>query len=251
MYLNSNQLGFWAFISIILSYKYIDNKFNIINIILELVLIVLAGSRSVFIALSIFILYLLFKKVGKINNKNKSLILLGSILAITILVVISTLTRYQWLYKYISDINFESIFNVLSGYRYFIWKQELEIFIHYPIFGVGVNNLNNAARLVLPPDSVIISGGWEDPHNIIIGLLGYTGIVGTTLFIKIIYDKFKLSISNKLDYITFTMICLLIIALFDIGIVFDNRILSVYFWYVIGQINCIKFIKGDKDVKED
>lgn len=62
-YSNSNQLGFWAFISFIISFKYLKNKIIIVNILLELVLIILAGSRSVFIATSFFVIYTLFKKL--------------------------------------------------------------------------------------------------------------------------------------------------------------------------------------------
>lgn len=245
IYLNFNQLGFWAFVSLMLSVKHINNKINIINIPLELFLIFLAGSRSVFVSLLVFLFLLFQNKV----NKSKP-VLLFSLLIIFIL-ILSTLIRYQWYFKYIANMNIEHIINVFSGNRYFILKQILEIFIHYPLFGVGVNNINNAAKLILPSDSMLITGGWEDPHNIIVGLLTYTGIIGTILFFKIIYDKFKFSISSKQKYITISMICLLIISFFDIGIIFDHRILSVYFWYLIGQLNCIKFLERDTKVEKN
>lgn len=247
IYLNYNQLGFWAFISFMLSVKHIDSKINIVNIPLELFLIFLAGSRSVFVSLLVFLFYLFKSKI----SKNKSIFLFLFAFILVIIVVISTLTRYQWLYKYISSMKIENIIDILSGYRYFIWKQILEIFIHFPIFGVGVNNINNAAKLILPSNSMLITGGWEDPHNIIVGLLTYTGIIGTILFFKIIYDKFKFSISSKQKYITISMICLLIISFFDIGIIFDHRILSVYFWYLIGQLNCIKFLERNINVEKN
>ena len=246
VYLNSNQLGFWAFISFILSFKYLKNKIIVPNIILELILIILAGSRSVFIATSIFIIYLLFEKIDLTRKKN---IILFSIFIIFVFIflIVFTLTRYQWLYKYIINMEFEDVINVLSGYRYKIWKQVLEFFYKFPIFGVGPNNINSVAKLILPNNSKIITGGWEDPHNILIGLLTYTGIFGTTVFIKVLYDKFKIIIKYKLDYLLISIICLLVISLFDIGIIFDNRVLSVYFWYLIGQVNLVRHENDKKD----
>ena len=143
-------------------------------------------------------------------------------------------------------MEFKEILNTLSGYRYYIWKEVLEIFYKFPIFGIGPNNVNNAAKLVLAENSMLITGGWEDPHNIVIALLTYTGLIGTLLFIKILYDKFKVIIENKSDYLLISIICLLVISLFDIGIVFDNRILSVYFWYLIGQANLMRY-KNDEE----
>jgi O-antigen ligase len=244
-YSNSNQLGFWAFISFIISFKYLKNKIIIVNILLELVLIILAGSRSVFIATSFFVIYTLFKKVDFKSPKNIYVFLM-SIVFFVLLIIITTFTRYQWLYKYIKDMEFKEILNTLSGYRYYIWKEVLEIFYKFPIFGIGPNNVNNAAKLVLAENSMLITGGWEDPHNIVIALLTYTGLIGTLLFIKILYDKFKVIIENKSDYLLISIICLLVISLFDIGIVFDNRILSVYFWYLIGQANLMRY-KNDEE----
>ena len=245
-YSNSNQLGFWAFISFIISFKYLKNKIIIVNILLELVLIILAGSRSVFIATSFFVIYTLFKKVDFKSPKNIYVFLM-SIVFFVLLIIITTFTRYQWLYKYIKDMEFKEILNTLSGYRYYIWKEVLEIFYKFPIFGIGPNNVNNAAKLVLAENSMLITGGWEDPHNIVIALLTYTGLIGTLLFIKILYDKFKVIIENKSDYLLISIICLLVISLFDIGIIFDNRVLSVYFWYLIGQVNLVRHENDKKD----
>lgn len=245
VYLNSNQLGFWAFISFVLSFKYLKNKIIIVNIILELILIFLAGSRSVYVAISIFIIYYLYKKYG-LKNKRNLYIFLMFILFFILLITFSTLTRYQWISKHFPKLKFVKILNVLSGYRYIIWKEVLEIFCKFPIFGVGANNINNAAKLILPNNSKIITGGWEDPHNILIGLLTYTGIVGTAVFVKVLYDKFKIIIKYKIDYLLISIICLLVISLFDISIIFDNRILSIFFWYLIGQTNLKRYI-DDKE----
>jgi len=70
VYFNSNQHGFWAFVSFILSFKYLKNKIVIVNIILEFILKILAGSRSLLISTSIFIVYLLFKKIDLTKKKN-------------------------------------------------------------------------------------------------------------------------------------------------------------------------------------
>ena len=54
-----------------------------------------------------------------------------SIVFFVLLIIITTFTRYQWLYKYIKDMEFKEILNTLSGYRYYIWKEVLEIFISF------------------------------------------------------------------------------------------------------------------------
>lgn len=251
LYLNSNQMGFWAFISVLLSYKHRNNKFNIINFILELFLIFVSGSRAVYISLAIFIFYIIYYNSDKISLVKKKTFLVTLTIFAVILVIFITLIRYKWLFTYFEKLGIEIFLNALTGYRFSIWKEAIEVFLHYPIFGVGVNNINNAAKLVLQPSSIIVTGGWEDPHNIIICLLGYTGIVGAILFFILIYNKVKYVILDKQKFMIVSIISLFTLSFFDIGIVFDERILSVYFWYLIGQLNCIKFLERDINVEKN
>lgn len=246
IYYNANQMGFWNFVSIsISSFRLEKNKFfHTFNIIIQTLLLFLSGCRSAIISIVVFGIYLLSKKIN--NKKNVRKIIVAITCFSILFLVFITVIRYQWMFKAIEGYYLDYIINALTGMRYKLWKDAFHIFINKPIFGVGVDNIYNAASILLPQNSYIIIGNWEDAHNILITLLAYTGIVGTYIFIKLIYDKIKKSINNKLYNELIIVICLLIIALFDIGIVFDNRILSVYFWYVIGRINTYDYLKNIK-----
>ena len=239
IYENANQGGFWALISIIFSYfKIKENKylkFNIFNILLQFFLLVVSGCRSAYIAFFILITYMLFIKIKK--YKNYKVIMIAIISFFTLIIVAITLIRYQWIGQYVVD-NPERAINLLSGLRYFIWKDAIHITAQFPFFGVGVNNLNAAAKSLLPEGAYYITGNWEDPHNIIICLLGYTGIVGLISFFVLLIDKAKLSIKNNLTELLLITFALFTISIFDIAIIFDGRIVSIIFWYFIG---CITF----------
>lgn len=237
IYENANQGGFWALISIIFSYfKIKENKylkFNVLNILLQFFLLVVSGCRSAYVAFFILITYMLFTKIKKYKNYKIVMIAIVSFFALIIIAI--TLIRYQWIGQYVVD-NPERAINLLSGLRYFIWNDAVKLTSKFPVFGVGVNNLNAAANALLPEGSYYIIGNWEDPHNIIICLLGYTGVVGLVSFLAILINKAKQAMKNNLTELIVIAIALFTISIFDIAIIFDGRIVSIAFWYFIGRI---------------
>ncbi len=242
IYLNPNQAAFWGFVSIAFSRKSLEvnKRFKIVNIVIQLLLIIFSGCRSVYIALIGFILMLFFEKNKGENIKKLSFVFLGLIISFVIGI---SILRYSWLFKYFSFEAMEEIFNILTGLRYFIWKEIGIVFLRSPFFGVGVNNIRFAAAEYLDSGSFLFQGAWEDAHNFIITLLSYTGIFGFSAFSMLMYKYFKLGklSYNKIDLMI--VISILIICMFDIGVIFDDRIISVVFWYEIGNL-IYNFING-------
>lgn len=244
IYNNSNQLAFWAFISFMFSYYDYSNRklFNSCNILLQLFLIIISGCRSVLVVLFVVFFYFISSKIRDKNKLFRYLVIV--ILLFLLFLVVISFIRYRWLFRNLNEFKIEDIINTLTGLRYYIWKDAITIFTKKPIFGVGVNNLNAAAQKYLASDSYYLLGSWEDPHNFIISLLCYTGIVGCIIFLKIIYDLIKSAIVLNLNFELLFIISMLIIGLLDIGIIFDGRILSITFWYIFG------IIKSEKKLRE-
>lgn len=228
LYLNPNQLAYWCFASIVFSYKLIKNKVVYLNIVLQIFLLLISGCRSAYLALAFLIMF-----NGYIKTKNKKLIIYMGI-GVGIFIVSYTLFRYQWLYKYMGKGLDKQFFHVISGGRYYVWEEAFNVFLQRPIFGVGVNNLRYAAIEFLDKNSTFISGNWEDTHNIVLTLLSYCGLIGLVAFIFMIFKHIKNTFKIKEYFDVSVVFGCLIIGLLDIGILFDDRIISVLFWYFIG-----------------
>ncbi|NLP21312.1 MAG: O-antigen ligase family protein [Erysipelotrichaceae bacterium] len=258
-YENSNQSASWAFFSLILGLIYFNNNkiFFTINSIIQLIMIVISGSRSVYIGLfiSVIVYFLYYSIVIKRKSKKKItiIIFLLSILALIFLIV-TTLLRFKWIFKYMDYINFENLLDVLSSYRYFMWKEAFIIFINKPLLGVGVSNIYEATHNFFGSESIFTKLNMEDPHNIFISLLAYTGILGFISFSMIIFTKTKKIISviknepnNKTISLLILFISIFIFSIFDVAVIFDTHIATMLFWYIAGiftyKSNSLKSLK--------
>ncbi len=143
------------------------------------------GILSLLIALII-----LFSRIVKFRTLLPFIALLLLLTVIVILnpltfVLIDRISSLDTSGSYFSRINFYSV----------VWNT----FLKHPITGVGFGNLGYYAQFVLGPDSS------TSAHNIVLGMLGETGIVGAlfylsilgTLFIKV-FSGFKSECDSSL-----------------------------------------------------
>lgn len=233
VYNNPNQLAYWCIASMVFSYKMKKHRILFLNLGLQFFLLLISGCRSAYLGLIVIVIFNAY-----IKTNNKKLILFAG-LGTIFLIVAYTLFRYQWVHQYLAHFD-EGVFNILSGNRYYLWKEVFSIFLKNPIIGVGVHNLRNAAENILGPSSIIVTGNWEDPHNILLSLLGYTGIAGLTVFVIMIKGYIQKAFNFKHYFEISVVLGCLVIGLFDIGVLFDDRIISVVFWFFVGM--CI--VKG-------
>ena len=245
-YENSNQSASWAFFSLILGLIYFkkNKNFFTINSIIQLIMIIISGSRSVYIGLftSLIAYFLYYSLVIKGKNKKKISIVIFSVSIIALIfLIIITLLRFKWVFNKMDQINFEEFLDILSSYRYFMWKEAFIIFINKPLLGVGVGNIYQATHRFFGPESIFTKLNMEDPHNIFISLLAYTGILGFISFFTIIINKKKkiiYVIKNEIDNKTISLLSLFvsifIFSVFDVAVIFDTHIATMLFWYIAG-----------------
>lgn len=248
-YENANQSAYWAFFSLILGLIYFNkNKvFFTINSIIQMIMIVISGSRAIYIGLFIsIVIYFLYYSliIKKISKKKVIITLIGLSLIIFVLLIVLTLLRFKWVVKYLQYLDFEALMDLLTSYRYFMWKDAFMIFLNSPLIGVGVSNIYEAAVKYLGMESTIVKLTIEDPHNIFLSLLAYTGIFGFTSFtliitskIKAVFNVVKKGINERTIPLMILFVSIFVFSIFDVAVVFDSHIATMLFWYVCGIFN--------------
>ena len=252
IYFNPNATAIYSYISMMLSLILLltkntkSNYFHYGNIFLQIITIILTECRSVYISLLVTLIFLFlgFKKEIKISNKIISFIIfcfIGlSILVISFIVFRNDLNNGEKLIE---------ILNVLSSGRLSLWIEGIQIFKHYPVFGVGISNINSAARLVLSNNSQIIINYYEQMHNIFMDLLLYGGLIGCFsflyIFILIIKKIVHIIASRQLWVYAFValLLGLFIFSLLDIAILFDTRLPAFVFWMGVALLLRLKDYK--------
>lgn len=210
--------------SILISLQYLSDKFikrnKIINkisigvILLSSLIIIVSLSRAAFVAIFLSLLFFAYrhpKLLKKIKNLQQILVIKSKPwLKVVIFIVLAILT-----FKLTSRL-FDSIysFSELGGVttRTEQYKEAIEVFKNYPLFGVGVGMFMSASYQLFPDG--IMRYFPEPVHNGFLLFLVERGALGAiTYLIFLIY--FCLEISNlKIKKLTKTMIYLGIISSF-------------------------------------
>ena len=69
-----------------------------------------------------------------------------------------------------------------------IWKEGIKVFFEYPLIGGGLNGGN----------SYLLSRGYPHSHNVYLDILTNTGLIGSLIFILIIFNILKVKKDDKL-----------------------------------------------------
>lgn len=237
--INENELGLFLSIGmLILNSIIIENQLNLNNrrylyyLLLPFMFLFMieTGSRVAFISFifGVIIFVLLYKK------KN----LIKSIKAYFFLILLSISI---WVVFLKDSLIVERLFysakqGDLSG-REIRWISSIEVFLINPFFGVGETGFK-----ILIED---ILGFYSSPHNVIIEILCYTGILGLLIFIIFLTRIIKRGIylykdnNEVLPLLLFIPIFGMIIS----GQIIGNKIVWVLFTYVIGSHSSKQIIK--------
>lgn len=140
-------------------------------------------------------------------------------------------------YDDINEYNVKDVYDIInkvSSTRLDIWITSFITFLKKPLLGYGWQNHNYAFT---------IAYNVGNSHNIVLNLLLWTGIIGTSLFIYIIYKMGKLYFYNKnnlkiknLNYLFILAVSILIYSFFEQAIIGNMFVVTVYFWIVLGII---------------
>lgn len=244
---NSNQLGISAYLALMLGLFLFSEKhrtFAIANTAVMLAAIVLSQARSVFVALVMTALIYLHHHSSEKNRKRMLLAAILLVLSGVLLLLIATLRKSV---IYTEGGRDYELLDQLSGNRYLIWREALWVWkTYFPWFGVGLANLHQMVT-TLPsqfdptgpnPYAVYNVRGYENAHNLIVNILGYTGIFGMICFL-ILFRKYQncwntRTVRKKYQILRTMCICLIIMDLFDVVLLFDTRMPAYLFCLLAG-----------------
>lgn len=257
---NSNQLGISAYLSLMLGFYFFAKKFpklNLINAIVMFAAIVLAQSRTVFVALMVTVLFFLHHHASEKNKKNLRILMIVLALAGIGLVIAATARKST---IYTDGLRDYEILDRLTGNRYLIWTEALWVWqAYFPWFGVGLANLHQMVTTMPSrydpsgpnPYAVYAVRGYENAHNLIVNILCYTGIIGMVCFL-ILFRKYQNSwntktVRKRYPVLRTLCICLIIMDLFDMILLFDTRMPAYLFCLLVGFFRvCEREDRADK-----
>lgn len=229
IYFNTNKAAFHCFVGIMLNIYFLkENKIvNIIGLLANGMIILFSGCRAVYIVLVICTI------VFALSFDNKKL---KKILFVFGLVVISLLI---WITLRKMNYYPGAFLNQITGGRFYIWSDCLKIFSKNKWFGTGLNNITAAACTVFNGDNLLVEcmGRYNNAHNGIINIIVQTGIIGSFAFLllgkKYIYVINKCIKENRI--LSILVISIFILDLFDIVLIFTDKLTTYIFLLVIAK----------------
>ncbi len=243
----SNYLASFFVLIIPLTIGYLFYTKSIrLKLLLTISLIILLSALTLTLSrgaiLSLFVaLVLLFSRILKARTLAPFIIIMLLVLVIVLLnpltfVLIDRISAVETSGSYFSRINFYAI----------VWNT----FISHPITGVGFGNLGEYAQFVLPANSS------TSAHNIVLGMLGETGIIGALFFflligtlLKKVYSEFKLESEDSLKILRWSFFCAIIGGLLHSMMepTLEGIQYSIIFWSIAGvyfKLDLLKTLDG-------
>jgi putative inorganic carbon (hco3(-)) transporter len=201
--------------------------------------LILTLSRGGIVALGIALVFLLSRilRPKTFLPIFFTMILVGTILFLNPLtsVLIERLATVETSFSYMTRVNF--------------YKDVWQMFLDNPVVGVGIGNLGYHSTFVIVAHS--------SAHNIILGLLGETGIPGALLFISLMFYivfYFTRSFSNEKNHSTKILLWSFLSSLVGVYIHammepnFEGFQFSILFWTALALF--IKYTELDQSAKD-
>ena len=138
----------------------------------------------------------------------------------------------------------EIILNRWTSGRYSLWKESIDLGNQEWLLGNGVGTLERAASDNLGAESLIVKNKLFNCHNLFINAYYSTGAVGLIVVVVLLAGlgrEYVLFVKNSKDQwrslcLILAAISVFIYSMLDIGILFDFRLLSFFFWLISGAI---------------
>jgi len=234
-----NSLAFM--VSIILAFVfgnltcYNKSKHKIINLIIYLVIIVsvfLIQSRGLFLVFLVYIILslLMRRKKNKINLKTTLFILLGLIIAISLLpdfIINSVMERFSGL---LSVLDRSASIEDLSASRFALINRGVDLFIMSPFFGVGAGGF------------IYYNGIHQISHNDYILVASEQGLLGVFIFVLILisylftaYKIYRIESNSINKGVLYSMFGIMVYFLFI------NAYDSILFWSILAIISAKEY----------
>ena len=130
----------------------------------------------------------------------------------------------------------------LSNGRYYLYREAIILGMKSPIIGNGLNTFVSNSVKEFGKGSYAVVFTNEDPHNIVLSVFYYTGIVGLIIvgliFVEIFKESFKLLKNMNLeDYIMVGLVFgFLIVSFFDYNMFIRVNFYPGIYWALVGYI---------------
>jgi len=160
-------------------------------VLMNLIAIMLTGSRGGFIGLIVIFAYLIFTKLPVTHHSTNRKILFSKITIFVILFgIIITFENHEMWQRYTTILNIQEDYNITEQTgRLEIWKRGINIFLSRP-YGVGIGASDIADGMH--------GGRYQTAHNSLLQVAIELGIVGLFIFLGFYRVAFKkLSVINK------------------------------------------------------
>lgn len=250
LYFNANLTGIVSLISILLMLYIHQNVVHknlvllIIGISIQMLTLILSGSRSALLCLVAFIAFIIFKvyfRSQKLNRAKKILIIISITAIVIAALIIMTAYRLGSITYFLNDIS--SNLDILTSHRYSLWLESLRLFCTSPVIGNGFYTMPELARAVIGKSSIIAIRSYQQPHNFIIGALYHTGVLGALclfLLLKLTIDRiesiFAEPYKNK-TILIFIVLSMIVYSLFNPGFIFATEFPSPVIWLILGKLS--------------
>lgn len=227
--INANQLGVYVCIAIFTTISIIfENKLKFggwryaLGIFLPMlfVFMISTGSRTALLSFIIGLLILLFSNKS-ISSKQKAM---ASIVVFLIGILV-------WIFllqgSLISERLTDSVKSGDLSDRDLIWVSVFGIITNNPIIGVGKTGY---ASIIEP-----IFYGVPSPHNVLIEVVCYTGVIGMIIFLIFLIRLIGRAVNKRTTNKEVLPLILLVpmLAVILSGQIFDNKIVWVIFAYIV------------------
>jgi len=140
--------------------------------------LILTGSRGGFLAI-VFPLLLLTKKFLRTKK-------VFFYFTVIIIPFIAVYFKEAFLYVFTGLVHIDKQITVLT--RVINWINSWKIFLEHPLVGVGYGNLGYYIKNIFEKNT--------SAHNIVLSLLGETGIIGFIIFSCLFYQIIKIQLNN-------------------------------------------------------
>lgn len=239
---NSNTAGImavFAIISIVILWKHIKKSKTIIPVIISLVLNIvfmfMAQSRSAevgLIAAAVFFLVMLFIK-RPIKKQSVFLVLCGCIIFVFCVYGFTNIKISEDPYNLDT---METTINDVSSNRYVIWKECVTEQKNHLMFGAGNLAIEQDNRNAIFNDSAYNyhyrEGSALGPHSGYIGMISGTGWLGFALFIMILFQRIRRAEILEKGNWYLAIIFILVINLFE-SLFILNRFFTCFYMFMI------------------
>ena len=239
----------------------------ILIIFLQLLAILMSGTRAAWIALCVSLLFLLClsPRMGKSKRRMRTIFfygVLGGIILLIFVALVNPLLFNEIKTEVASTLFFYRMQTVSASnvwWRLFIWRDMLGELFRKPLFGWGFGKPFRSPTLEALGWEHGAREGWIDPHNSHLNIAYKTGIIGFAIFLLIMVGFFRRTMSflrhirqnDKIElYVVALLTCvvyILTIALFLV--VLEGPYMGSFLWICMGLIVALENIYRKMEVK--